>query len=217
MPRNSASTTRPRVRRLRPAPRPSRPGRSRGAPAGRLPALCRCRCADRRTTTRPRSSISCLNGPFQSSSGAVLAASAAIVALFCLRSSRLMRQERRSRLAGSSTLRSGVLSRMAGTTLPRNLSSTSMRLRRNCFGNDAVVERRPRLVAGLVAREDADRRVQVLVVGQREEGHLERRIGAGDAGPRRRKPGIDLVADADAATRRRPAAPGRRRPRSRRG
>ena len=50
----------------------------------------------------------------------------------------------------------------------------------------AMVERRRRLVAGRVAREERDRRVQVLIVEQREERDLRRGVGL-DAGARGRE------------------------------
>ena len=43
------------------------------------------------------------------------------------------------------------------------------------LGEDAVVERRHGLVAGLVAREHLDRRVERLVEQQREERDAQRR------------------------------------------
>ena len=55
-----------------------------------------------------------------------------------------------------------------------------------------------RLVAGGVAGEDAHRRVQVLVVEQREEADLEAGVGAGHTGGRRLVAVIAHVADADA-------------------
>jgi hypothetical protein len=61
-----------------------------------------------------------------------------------------------------------------------------------------VDEGRLRLVARFVAREGGDRRVERLVVEQREERHPDRRVGALDAGPRRGEARILDVADPDA-------------------
>ena len=63
-----------------------------------------------------------------------------------------------------------------------------MRLFLNGFGKRAVVEVGARGVAGRVAREDAHRRVEVLIVEQREERDAQRRIGDLDAVDRRRPP-----------------------------
>ena len=59
-------------------------------------------------------------------------------------------------------------------------------------------ERGAPLVARIIAGDDLDRRGEVLVVEQREESSLERRVGARHAEAGRGKPGEDRVAHADA-------------------
>ena len=70
-------------------------------------------------------------------SGAVLAASAAIVWLFCWRRSRLMVRNAGSRSAPALAVRpsEGVFEAMAGTTRSRNARSIGMRERWKRFGN----------------------------------------------------------------------------------
>ena len=96
----------------------------------------------------------------------------------------------------TSRAKSGVFSRIAGTTRWRNVSATSMRLLRNTFGNtresmsaDAV------LPASSVANTFIGV-VQVLVVEQRKE----RDARAGSAMPTRgaRVARVDAIADAHA-------------------
>ena len=73
-----------------------------------------------------------------------------------------------------------------------------MRLLLERLGEHAVVEVGARRVAGLVAREEPDRRLQVLVVQQREERDAHRGIGdldARDGRTRRRVAGILDVPD----------------------
>jgi hypothetical protein len=60
-----------------------------------------------------------------------------MVSAFLVRMSPLIFRNAATRSFGSATSRakSGEFSRIAGTTRPRNVSGTSMRLRRNTFGN----------------------------------------------------------------------------------
>ena len=62
--------------------------------------------------------------------------------------------------------------------------SIGIRERWNTFGNACRSSVGRGLVAGLIAREHRDRRVGVLIEGQREERHLERRIRQAHRGAR---------------------------------
>ena len=118
----------------------------------------------------------------------VCAANDAIFSLFFRRSSPLITRNF-ARLSPSG-LTSVVPSRMAGTTRSSSLSSTLDAAALERLREDAEVEIRAGGVSGLVSGEQPDRRLQVLVVEQREEGHAQRRdrailtpsIAAPDAG-----------------------------------
>ena len=97
----------------------------------------------------------------------------AIFSAFFRRSSPLITRNFAS--VSPSGFTSVVPSRIAGTTRSRNLSSSSMRLFLNGFGKRPVIEIGARRVARLVAREQPDRRLQILVVAQREERDAQRR------------------------------------------
>ena len=100
--------------------------------------------------------------------------------------------------AGGVIFSSGECSRISGTTRLRNLSSISIRLFLNGFANTLSTNV---AFASLPASSRAKATIgvlSVLVVEQREERDLERRVGAGDAGARRGKARILDVADAHA-------------------
>jgi hypothetical protein len=61
-----------------------------------------------------------------------------------------------------------------------------------------VVERRMGLISRLVAREEPNRRPEILVVQEREERHLQPRVRGGDAGPGCGEARVDHVAHLDA-------------------
>ena len=63
---------------------------------------------------------------------------------------------------------------------------------------DVVDKRRGRLIARLIPREHRHRRLQILIVQQRKEGDVKRRIGGGESGTARRIPGVLHVSHAHA-------------------
>jgi len=72
---------------------------------------------------------------------------------------------------------------------------------------DVVDKRCGRLIARLIPREHRNRRPQILIVQQRKEGDVKRRIGGGESGSARRIPGVLQVSHAharDGFRRRRP-------------
>ena len=110
-----------------------------------------------------------------------------------------MRRNEASRSPGAvESFMSGVVAAIDGDDAAEEPSSISMRLRANGFGNGRVVERRASLRCPPRSRAyERHRRVQVLIVEQREERHL-RRVVCLDAGARGRESRIRLVADAHA-------------------
>ena len=139
-----------------------------------------------------------LERPLPQASGALFSASAAIVAPFCLRSSRLIVRYDSSRLDGIVDLqRRRVRQDRRHDLGEERIVDVDAALAEHLLEH-LDLDRGRRLVAGGVASEDAHRRVQVLVVEQREEADLEAGVGAGHAGGRRRVAVIAHVADADA-------------------
>ena len=95
--------------------------------------------------------------------------------------------------AGGASFSSGECSRISGhDAVDERVVELDAALLERLL-EDVVDERRLRLVARFVARERDDRRVQILIVQQREERDLQPRVRAAYAGPRvRESPGYSM-------------------------
>ena len=173
---------RPRARprrgwRRSPAPARSRRGRSRGASADRFPCPRRSRCGDRRSAIPPACCRAARTPPATASRARSWRPARRWPALFCWRRSRLMVRNAGSRsslaFVGQAERRRVRGDRRHHARQERLVDRDARAL--EASSGTAAGRPRRRLVAGLVAREDHDRRVGVLVVGQGEERHLAAR------------------------------------------